>query len=245
MPINLPALASKFLGREAAPNDGKDINSLIAHFAKFGDVNKTDKFDVTIPLPNKLAVGDFKSRELSFQCENAEIPSVDVVPIEYRHYGFQQKIPHHLVYPPLSLTFYCNSELMEKKLFDNWANLCIPNATGLVEYSEDNTGFKNYETNIKVNLYNSQGQLRYYAEMVDAFPISVSQLSTNWADDSVQRLTVTFAYKKWITDADKAEQALDPLDAKKVTNYTNLEAILGNARVLAPTIIKKIIRNNI
>lgn len=222
-----------------------DINSLIAHYAKYGDAAKTDKFDVNISLPSNLAAGDFRSGELALQCENAEIPNVDIVPIEYRHYGFTRRIPHHLQYSPLSLTFYCNSEMTEKKLFDSWINLCIPNADGLVQYREDDAGYRNYESVIKINQYNMQGQLRYYAEMQDAFPISLSQMNMNWGDDSIHRLTVTFAFTKWITDADKAEASIQPLAQKKMTNYTNLEAIIGDAKVLAPMVIKKIIRNNI
>jgi len=208
---------NKFLFPQTEPENGFSITRFMSHYAAYSETARADKFDVMIALPNAL-VGSYGARELSLQCESAEFPGIDVVPIEYRHYGFIQRIPHHLTYTPLSLTFYCTGEMMEKKLFDSWMNEMIPNDTGLVEYRFNNQGISNYEATIYVNQYDQFGRVTYYAQALEAMPISVGQINTNWSDDSTHRLTVTFAYTKWITDADKDVATLKPRP-QNVSNF--------------------------
>src|SRR6185312_16607431 len=121
------------------------VNEFVHHYANYNERSSADKFYVMISLTNLLtkSFGNFGSRELALECEQAEFPGIDVVPIEYRHYGFIRRIPHYLNFSPLSLTFYCNGQMLEKKLFDVWIQLCIPtdgNGPGLIQYRQDDSG---------------------------------------------------------------------------------------------------------
>lgn len=200
-----------------------DITNFIAHYEAYTETARADKFEVIINLPANLNSG-YGSRELALTCESAEFPGVDVTTIDYRHYGFIKRIPHHLNYTPLNLTFYCTGEMMEKKIFDTWIHqLMIPNDTGLVQYRKDASDMDNYESTIIINQYDQFGRVTYYAEAHEALPISISQLGLNWSDDSTHRLNVSFAFTKWITDADKATSSLKPrpIDSNNFLNQIN------------------------
>lgn len=166
-----------------------------------------DKFDVVFGLPSGLQIAGVDAKYLSLQCEAAEFPGVDINPIEYRHHAFIRRVPGHVNYTPLTFTFYCNSQMLEKQFFEGWMNLCIPKQSGLVSYRLNNMGSPLYEATITVNQYSQSGAYTYFAQADEVWPISVGQLSTSWADDSIQRLTVTFAYTRWWTAADGAQGA--------------------------------------
>jgi len=177
------------------------------------------------PIVNKISglvggpYGSFGAKELSLQCEASELPGIEIVPIEYRHYGFTRRIPHHFNFTPLTLTFFCNGQMMEKKLFDNWMNLCIGldgNNAGLISYRQDSQGNSQYEGTIQIRQYNQEGYLVYVAKALECMPVSISPLTTNWSDNNTHRLTVTFLYTKWLSQSIPV-----PFFDQAVNNFTN------------------------
>jgi hypothetical protein len=200
-----------------------NITDFTSNLNDLGETARADKFDVVISLPRILDNGGMTAR-LALQCENAEFPGLDITPIEYRHHAFIRRIPYHLNYTPLNLTFYCTGAMLEKQLFDAWMNLCVAKSTGLINYRQDSSGIPLYEATITVNQYDQVGNRTYFAQGIECFPISMSQLATNWSDDSSHRLSMTFAYTKWLTAADGATGASTRVQQSSVpfvTNFTN------------------------
>lgn len=203
-------------------NTGFSIDDFRHNFSKNNEVSKTDKFDVMFTIPTQVSSGtSYGMRELSLQCEVSELPGRDINMIEYRHYAFIKRIPHINQYGQISFTFYCTGALLEKKLFDRWMDLMIPVDTGLVNYSEDNSGVPLYETTVNINQYDQSRNLIYTVNLISAIPISIANMGQNWADDSIHRLTVTFAFLKWTSDQTAAGANQTGGSDGPVTNYTN------------------------
>ncbi len=204
-------------------NNGFDIDSFRNNFSKNNEISKTDKFDVLIPIPPQVAAGtSYGMKELSLQCEVSELPSRDINMIEYRQYAFTKRIPHINQYGPVTFTFYCNGNLLEKKLFDRWLDFMIPADTGLVNYPEDSTGFPQYESDVIINQYDQSRNLIYSVTLVSAIPISIANMGQNWADDSVHRVSVTFAFVKWKSDQTVYGTQQSSSTNDLITNYTNV-----------------------
>jgi hypothetical protein len=198
------------------------IDSFRSFYSSSNEVSKADKFDVFISLPQQVAQGSgYGIAELAMQCEVSELPGKDVIMIEYRHYGFTKRIPHMNQYNHINFSFYCTGDLVEKKLFDRWMDLLIPADTGLVNYPEDAQGNRTYEADIQVNQYDQQGNMIYQVTLIDAIPTSMTPMGQNWNDDSVHRLNVSFAYRKWTSDQTAygaAQSSTSPIQ----TNFSNL-----------------------
>ena len=178
-----------------------DIETFKQHLSKYNEVSRSDKFDVFIPIPEQIADGtSYGIRELSLQCEVSELPARDIQMIEYQHYGFTKRIPHMNQYGRATFTFFCTGDLIEKKLFDRWLDSMVPVDTGLVNYPVDENNQRNYETDIHINQYDTQGNLIYTINLIDAVPTDVGQLVLDWNNDQVHRLMVSFAYRKWTSD---------------------------------------------
>jgi hypothetical protein len=210
---------------------GFDITAFRNHFSNYHEVAKTDKFDVSITIPQQVADGSgYGMRELALQCEVSELPGRDISLIEYRHYGFTKRIPHINQYNHITFTFFCTGDMIEKKLFDRWMDLMIPAQTGLVNYAEDDSGLPVYESDIVLNQYTNSGALSYSVTLVSALPTTVAALGQSWADDSVHRLSVTFAYLKWTSNQTimGTNQTSSPINDIQ-TNFSNFSPKESNA----------------
>jgi hypothetical protein len=247
------SLAESLLGVGGGPGgtvssesygQGFDITAFRNHFSNHNEVSKTDKFDVSIAIPQQVSdTSGYGMRELALQCEVSELPGRDISLIEYRHYGFTKRIPHINQYNHITFTFFCTGDLVEKKLFDRWMDLMVPAQTGLVNYAEDDSGIPVYESDIILNQYTNSGALAYSVTLVSALPTSVAALGQSWADDSVHRLSVTFAYLKWTSNQTTmgTNQSSSPIN-DIINNFANISPVLNKALSgLQPSIPKPLV----
>lgn len=177
-----------------------DIDSFRTHFANHLETSRTDKFDVWINIPQAVAQG-VSMQDLSLQCEISELPGKDINMIEFRHYGFTKRIPHINQYNHITFTFICAGDLFEKQLFDRWMDFMLPAQTGIIEYPQDSTGNFIYAAQIMINQRDNLNNIAYQVQLFNAMPVGISPMSQSWQDDSVHRLSVTFAYEKWTSAA--------------------------------------------
>jgi hypothetical protein len=177
-----------------------NINGFLHNLSAHNETARTDKYDVMIPLPAGLPSppmsGAAVQRALSLQCEVSELPGRDIQMLEYKTHAFIRRIPHQIQYGTQSFTFLVTGDMWEKKFFDSWMDYMVPAQTGLVTYP-DVSHVKQYEVDITCNQYDSKGRLVYAVNLLDAAPISIGALNQSWDNDSIHKLTVVFAYRKW------------------------------------------------
>ena len=173
-----------------------NINDFLSHINNNNEVSKAAHFDVIIAIPPILSSA-ISSKDLSLVCEVSSLPARDIQMIEYKQYAFVERIPHFNNYEGIMFSFICTGDLMEKKFFDQWMDLMVPAADGLVAYPLSDSGISQYHTTIICNQYDTQGNLVYNMGLIDAIPLTVGAIVQNWQDDSINRLQVVFAFKKW------------------------------------------------
>jgi hypothetical protein len=163
------------------------------------DVARPSRFDVNIPIPLALASYISTSRQLSFRCENAELPGRTFMTAE-RRFGSApaEKMPYHTTYNETNMTFIVSDDMSEKLFFDGWMELINPTTNFNFQY-------KNlYAVDISVNQYDVSNELTYVSVLLDAFPTSVNQLDMDWSTDGHHKLVVTFAYTSWYNNTVKS-----------------------------------------
>jgi hypothetical protein len=190
-------------GSTALPQSEFNIDEFRTNITAHGELARSDKFNVYMTVPTVIS-GGINPAELTLQCEASELPSRDIQQIEYRHYGFIKRIPHMNQYGQATFTFIVTGDMWEKRLFDRWMDVMIPTQTGLVTYPLDASSMAVYETTIQINQYNVNGEPIYSAVLIDAIPTSVSPLSLDWSADQPHKLTVTFNFRKWVSDSTTA-----------------------------------------
>lgn len=179
--------------------------------SKYGDLAHPTHFAVRI----NLAAGyQALLQDLTFLCENAELPGRSFQTLDARTgAGPQYKTPYLTVYPDVTLTFVCRDFMSEKLFFDDWMEYINPSQT--FDYAWRNE----YVASIDVfqytpeNMGNASGRPSYQLTLYEAYPVTVTPLPLNWADDGVHRLSIQFVYtlfrRPW--DAVQAGDASSPL----------------------------------
>uniref|UniRef100_A0A6C0JYF7 Uncharacterized protein n=1 Tax=viral metagenome TaxID=1070528 RepID=A0A6C0JYF7_9ZZZZ len=137
------------------------------------------------------------SRYLSLQCESAALPGKALLTSDVKIYGPTYKVPYQTQYTDMNLTFLCSSEFYERKIMDRWIEAIHPTDTNNLRYAKDTK--TRFLTNIKIIQYDDFIRQIYAIELLDAYPIAISDQPLAWAEDGFHRLTVQFAYQKFRT----------------------------------------------
>lgn len=171
-----------------------------------GGISKPSKFLIQIIPPkfgnnsaSRIQYPDDMSRlkDLTFQCESAELPGRNISTSDILIAGPLIKLPYTNNYNDITFTFYCTNDMYEKRIFDDWMNVICSREQNTLAYRED------YATTIGIFQYDEGGDKRpwpaltYGVKLIDAFPISTNQMSLSWSDDNIHRLSVTFAYTQY------------------------------------------------
>jgi len=169
--------------------------------------------DVSDAINNALGTSDGEnrgsnptiSRYLALQCESAELPGKNLVTEDVKIYGPVFKVPYQVQYAETNLTFICTNDFYERKLFERWLEAIMPTDTNNLRYPKgENT---KYMTEITVKQYNDDVTQIFGVKMIDAFPISIAAQQLSWGDDNFHRLSVQFAYQRYVPIVDSSVDA--------------------------------------
>ena len=186
-----------------------------------GDLARTNRFDVNIPVPLTLIPYLKTSRNLSYRCDVANLPGRTFATTEQKIYGPVEKYPYLSTYNDIDLTFILDDNMSQKYLFDGWLNYINPTYNYNMRYKE------NYATTLTINQYDVSNQKSYTVSLFDAYPISMNQLDLDWNGDGYHKLTVTFAYTYW-KNLSLQGLAMDLLDAGLNSIATELGGLGGS-----------------
>jgi hypothetical protein len=202
------------------------------------DVARPSRFDVSIPIPLTLIPFISTSRQLIYRCEAAQLPGRTFATAEQKTYGPIEKFPYLTTYNDIDLTFIVSSDMSEKIFFDNWLNYVNPLYNNNFHYKED------YAVPLTINQYDSQGNLTYSVNLIDAYPVSMNQLDLDWSADGHHKLVITFAYTYWKNNSLQA-LGIDALEAGIATVADLIGGLGGNALTGLGTSITDTTLNNI
>jgi hypothetical protein len=175
-----------------------NIQTLTSSIEKTG-VAKASHFEVQCTAPSPVSEME---RDMMYRAEAAEIPGRSLATVEHKfgNMGPITKIPYSQVFTDMTVTFLLSEDLREKQYFEIWQELMYN--TGAFE-SGSSTGmskfkpkyFDDYTGSVIIRQYGANGNLRTITTLVDAYPIIISPISTNWSSGELMKMNVTFAYR--------------------------------------------------
>lgn len=186
-----------------------------------GDLARTNRFDVDIPIPLTLIPYVKTARTLKYRCEVANLPGKNLSTMDQKTYGPVEKFPYLTTYNDIDLTFIVDEDMSQKFLFDGWLNFINPTYNNNMRYKE------NYATTITINQYDTSNEKTYSVSLIDAYPISMNQLDLDWNGDGYHKLSVTFAYTYW-KNLSLQGLGMDLLDAGLESVATSLGGLGGS-----------------
>ena len=157
-----------------------------------GDLARPSRFDVQIPVPLALAAYVSDARDLTFKCESTELPGKSIATMD-RKMGSApiEKLPYLTNYNEIALNFIVGDNMRERLFFEAWLELINPTTNYNFRYKSD------YTVDVNINQYSVTGQLSYALTLLEAFPISINDMSLDWSADGYHKVTVSFAFTQW------------------------------------------------
>lgn len=172
-----------------------DWNDFISKVKK-GGIARNNLYFAGIHIPIILAE-KFKgigvtTKDVGLFCNSTTIPSLNVMTTQARYMGVTRDMPYSRTKEPLTMTFYCDSDMKLKYLFDMWImSIFNSNVNNKVAY------YDSYTTELRIELYNVEEQTTYKANVFEAYPTHVSPVTPAYNQPGVMEFTVTFSYLRW------------------------------------------------
>lgn len=188
-------------GKKSGGSGGK-IGNFMAEIRSAG-VARTNLFDVEITAPIILN-GNKTASKISLYAEGAALPGRTISTTDVVRYGYgpHEKVPYSMQFNDVTLQMIGDGQGEVYKFFYNWMQGIVRGDKDVVAGKSDSNGKQPYEVEFKdqyastitIRQYNEQGDTVFASKLIDAFPISVPDVSLSWSDSSMMQFSVTFAY---------------------------------------------------
>jgi len=163
-------------------------------------VAKPNRFKVNIQIPLSLEYpeigGRAMARRLELYCESANFPGQTIGIRQQRIYGPNYQKPFNVDYggEGMTMIFNLDRDMKIKAFFDAWMGQIIDPIQYFAYYQAHYISNK-----IKIQQLNEKDEVTYGIVMENAFPRSMSLLDLNQSSQNqIHKLSVTFAYRRWI-----------------------------------------------
>lgn len=150
------------------------------------------------PFQIAESISSMSSRDLRFFAEAATIPGVQLQTAEIRHegYGTFQKRPYQTIMPDVDVTFVEDATAKSLSIFHNWikriSSFSRTQGNQTFEYPD------NYKCDIIILQYDSEGNMIYGVNLLEAYPTTVTPVNLSWTSaNEPARFNVSFTYHSW------------------------------------------------
>lgn len=174
---------------------------------------KTNRFEAQFSFARNSYMENSRALDgnmLTLRCDSATLPGVSFASADgppRLGYGPVEKHPYNPMFEDLALTFMVDAGSHIHKMFYDWAG-CIVNFEGYGASTLDRPATKNpttarayevgyrdrYACTLTLKVFSSTGRQVMTFTAYNAFPMSLPQMSMNWAEGDVLRLPIPFAY---------------------------------------------------
>lgn len=160
-----------------------------------------------------------RSRDLSLMCNSVSLPKRIIKAIDFVvKPGNVDKIASYQEYDhELSMTFYCSSDLNERRFFEDWANLVVDPVTKQPNYYDEYAKYNMVTVFVLPKMFSGglvdentrdyKGNPLYYVRFHECYPITIEENELSTGSGELLQLNVTLSYKYFSTISDESGQA--------------------------------------
>lgn len=175
-------------------------------------LSRTNRFEVIITPPAKLAARFNDSYLSSLYVEQATIPSLNLGTKSLKIFGPSYQRPFSSEYggEGISITFHVDRNMKIRKFFEEWMHVIVDPNSFTVGYQEE------YIADVFIRQLDEQNNVTHEIKLIEAFPRSMNMMELNNSSNSqTHRLNILFAYRYWVdTEYDKKQATARPRNVK-------------------------------
>lgn len=138
-------------------------------------------------------------RDALLLCDQVQIPGTNFNTADMRTFGEIRKTPYERLYDDVNISFYVDTQMTVKLLFDNWMTYIQDPGTRNFNYYDD------YVSDIVIEVQDTKNQSRYGIKLFEAYPKSIGAIQLDHSNKDIMKLSVNFAYKYYHIGAQEVE----------------------------------------
>jgi len=197
-----------------------DVGKFSSRIAKTG-LASPNKFEVNFKNIPGSDAGDLT--QLNLMCDQVSLAGRDVQAVLDLQYGIRRQVVYNApAYTPLSLSFICTDQMLEKTILDKWNNLIVPVQRGFhVAYYDD------YRGELDVYVLDRSGKTRtYHMHYHEVYPKTVTAVELNHGTtNATLRVTAEIQYAYWTTNSFGHRVGQGVTSGKETTGAINFPKI--------------------
>ena len=191
------------------------VDKLKAVISKKGGLAKNNRFQVLFTPPTQALVGisienvvgnlitgksngikQFVNdpRDISILCEQVTLPSRSLSTIDYVSDRQSNKFPYTSIDGDVTMHFIVTNDYYAKTMMENWISSVIDTDGYQLGYKND------YSTDVVIQQLDQDDIPVFGVKLEKAYPIDVSAIALSAQDEEFVRLTVVFAYDKYVVE---------------------------------------------
>lgn len=166
------------------------INQFISEIKTKG-LARLNRYEVEIAFPNGIGGAGGASNLTKLFCDSVNLPGLNINTQPHIVFGEAREMPYGRMFDPVNMSFYVDTGLVVKSVFDKWLALIVDEKSRTINY------YNNYVTQINIRVLNVDDSNPYTMTLHDAYPKTVNAIQLDASAKDVMKLNVTFAYKYW------------------------------------------------
>lgn len=218
MPLNLPFLTKDNLNTGSR----KPIQEFVAQ-VKSNGIARTNRYTVLFTPPTGVA-GNLQN--IMLFCDQVQLPGANFSTTQNRTYGEFREVPYEKIYDNITMSFFVDTNMEVKKLFDAWQNQISNPVTRTYNY------YKNYTTNMVIEVQDINDKTRYSVNLFECYPKSIGSVQLDYASKDVMKIQVAMQYKYWvakpITELADGQKVPTSWYDKMMSNFSGFQETLNN-----------------
>lgn len=180
------------------PQEKKSFNSF-SNIIKNLSVAKAYRFGVWF-TPPMFMIDDRKTypnvgadiEKIMLLSESVQMPEFVLATNSIHDAGQTREVVYDKMYPPITMTFICDGDMIVKSFFDAWAQGVLKTDRGTYRYLESYA-----IPHLDIVQFNDAGDPVYAVRLVDVYPKLVNDVVMSSASRDFNRCQVQFAYRTW------------------------------------------------
>jgi hypothetical protein len=193
------------------------IKDFVAQVKKDG-MARTNRYSVLFTPP--ATVNPSSLQNMLLFCDQIQIPGLNYSTVQNRVFGEFRETPYEKLYDAINMSFYVDSGLKVKYLFDEWLNtINNPDRRTFAYYND-------YISNMSIEVLDLQDKTRYEIVLYECYPKNIGSIQLDQSSKDVMRLQVTMQYKYWkstsiepLPDGQKAPKTFMEKFTKNFTGF--------------------------
>lgn len=186
------------------------INDFISNLKQTG-LARTNRYIVQVSPP--VSGEDDTKRKLILFCDQIQLPGQNFATVQNRVFGEFREVPYERIYDNINMSFFVDTGMQVKKIFDKWADKIADPNTRTYGY------YKDYTVDIIIEVQDLMDKTRYRVTLHECYPKTIGSIQMDYNSKDIMKLQIGMQYKYWTSDATEVLQNKQVVSLDMMNNY--------------------------